>query len=313
MSNRRINRCVGIACIAIGFSACAPTLVNKTADTTTVPEQYANSQDTTNTAKVNWKEYFTDPYLNTLIDTALANNQELNITLQEIEIARNEVRARKGEYLPFVDIRAGGGVEKTARYTSKGANDANTEIEPGKEMPDPLPDFMVGAYATWELDVWHKLRNAKKSAYARFLSSVDGKNFMVTNLIAEIANSYYELLALDNELDNVQKNIDILTNALTIVKLQKEAARVTELAVRRFEAEVLKNQSRLYYIKQDIVETENRINFLVGRYPQPYRSKSPKRLLIWCPASIYARNTLSIVGKPPGHQTGRTGIGSIKA
>lgn len=102
----------------------------------------------------------------------------------------------------------------------------------------------------------------------QYLGTVEGKNFMVTNLIAEIANSYYELLALDNQLENVKKNIDILNDALVIVKLQKEAARVTELAVRRFEAEVLKNQSRQFYIQQDIVETENRINFLVGRYPQ---------------------------------------------
>lgn len=268
MNKRILYHCLGVASIALLFSACAPTLINKSADTTVVPASYGNQTDTLNTAKVPWREYFTDPYLIALIDTALSNNQELNITLQEIEIARNEVRARKGEYLPFVGIQAGTGLEKPSRYTSKGANDATTDIVPGKETPDPLGDFVVGAYATWELDVWHKLRNSKKAAFTRYLSSIDGKNFMVTNLIAEIANSYYELLALDNELDNVQKNIAILNNALSIVKLQKEAARVTELAVRRFEAEVLKNQSRQYYIKQKIVETENRINFLVGRYPQ---------------------------------------------
>lgn len=269
MNKRTIDRYVGAACIAFAFSACAPSLVTKTADTSTVPKRYTTSQDSTNTAKVQWKDYFTDPYLNALIDTALANNQELNITLQEIVIANNEVRARKGEYLPFLGVQGAAGVEKVGRYTSQGANDANTEIMPGKEFPEPLPDYRVGVVANWELDIWRKLRNAKKSAVMQYLATVEGKNFMVTNLIAEIANSYYELLALDNQLVNVRKNIDILNDALEVVKLQKQSARVTELAVRRFEAEVLKNESRQYYILQDIVEAENHINFLVGRYPQP--------------------------------------------
>lgn len=269
MNRISINRYLGVAGIAFVFSACAPSLVNKTADVSTMPEHYSALQDTTNTAKIQWKDYFTDPYLNALIDTAIANNQELNITLQEIVIANNEVRARKGEYLPFVGVKGAAGVEKVGRYTSQGANDANTEIMPGKEFPEPLPDYMVGVVANWELDIWRKLRNAKKSALMQYLSTVEGKNFMVTNLIAEIANSYYELLALDNQLVIVKKNIDILNDALVIVRMQKQAAQVTELAVRRFEAEVLKNESRQYYIQQHIVETENHINFLVGRYPQP--------------------------------------------
>jgi NodT family efflux transporter outer membrane factor (OMF) lipoprotein len=91
---------------------------------------------------------------------------------------------------------------------------------------------------------------------------------MVTNLVAEIANSYYELLALDNQLDIVKKNIEIQTNAFEIVKLQKEAARVNELAVRRFEAQVLNTKSLQYTIQQKITETENHINYLLGRFPQ---------------------------------------------
>lgn len=270
MVNRKIYQYISVACITIVFGACnVPTLVEQKADKD-IPANYKNSsQDTTNTAKIDWKNYFTDPFLNALIDTALKNNQELNITLQEIQIARNEIKARKGEYLPFVGVRGGAGVDKVARYTNIGALEATTNIEPGKEMPEPLPDYMLGAYATWEIDIWKKLRNAKKAAVSRYLSTVDGKNFVVTNLVAEVANSYYELLALDNQLEIVKRNIEIQNNALKIVKLQKSAARVTELAVRRFEAQVLNTKNLQYGIKQQITETENRINFLLGRYPQP--------------------------------------------
>ncbi|EAZ81118.2 TolC family protein [Algoriphagus machipongonensis] len=268
MLKKIINIGLMAAGMAMIVSSCkTPELAQKDVNNQ-VPESFNGSQDTTTSATIAWQDYFKDPYLKALIDTALNNNQELNITLQEIQFAQTEVRARKGEILPSVDIGAGAGVDKVGRYTSQGANDANTEIKPGEEMPEPLQDYMLGANATWEVDIWKKLRNAKKAALTRYLASIEGKNFMVTNLISEISRSYYELLALDNQLEIIQQNIEIQTNALDIVKYQKEAARVTELAVRRFEAQVLDTKSLQFDIQQKIVETENRINFLVGRYPQ---------------------------------------------
>ncbi|UBM59860.1 efflux transporter outer membrane subunit [Marinilongibacter aquaticus] len=269
MTKIKLYRCLGVVCMALVFTACKTPEIAEKKVNKAVPASF-NSQDSTktNSADLNWKDYFTDPYLTALIDTALVNNQELNITMQEIRIAKNEVSARKGEYLPFVNIGGAAGVEKAARYTFQGSNEAETEIKPGKETPEPLPDFMVGAFATWEVDIWHKLRNARKAAVARYLGTINGKNFMVTNLIAEIANSYYELLALDNQLAIVKRNIEIQSNALEIVKLQKQSARVTELAVRRFQAQVLNTRSLQYNIQQRIIETENEINFLVGRYPK---------------------------------------------
>jgi multidrug efflux system outer membrane protein len=270
MRSKNIQRYISIGCMALAFAACKiPALTGRTEQKNT-PAGYNNqSQDTTNTARLQWRTYFTDPYLRTLIDTALQNNQELNVRLQEMVIAQNEIRARKGEYLPFVSGRGAVGVDKVGRYTPQGASEKNIEIAPGKETPEPLTDYLLGVYARWEVDIWHKLRNAKKSAVMRYLASVEGKNFVVTNLVAEVANSYYELLALDNQLDIVRQNIVLQTNALEVVKAQKEATRVTELAVRKFEAEVLNTRSLQYDIQQKITETENHINYLLGRYPQP--------------------------------------------
>ena len=94
---------------------------------------------------------------------------------------------------------------------------------------------------------------------------------MVTNLIAEVSESYYELLALDNLLEIVNQNIDIQSNVLEIVNIEKQATRVTELAVKRFQAQLLGTKSLQYHIQQEIIETENHLNFLLGRYPQPIR------------------------------------------
>jgi len=263
------------ALVPLLFASCAvPSSMIPRAEQDAVPSSFGTSMDTVNSAHVKWREFFTDPNLVALIDTALHNNQELNIVLQEINVSRNEVKARKGEYLPFVNVEGAAGIERAARYTRAGAIDESTEIEPGKAIPAPLPDFLLAANASWEVDIWKKLRNARKSAMFRYLATNEGKNFLVTQLIAEIANSYYELMALDNQLQILQQNIEIQQNALEIVKMEKQAAKVTELAVRRFEAEVLKNQSRLFSIHQLITVTENRINFLVGRFPQPIRRSS---------------------------------------
>ncbi|GGF16441.1 RND transporter [Hymenobacter cavernae] len=247
-----------------------PELVVKN-ESRRVPTSYNNAaaQDTASTGRVQWKQFFTDPNLASLIDTALQNNQELNIALQEIQIARNEVQIRKGEYLPFVGLGARADAARPGRYTLQGATEEEINIKPEHRNPEPLQNYQIGAFASWEVDIWHKLRNARKSAALRYLATVEGRNFTVTNLIAEIANSYYELLALDNQLAIVRQNIELQTNALALVRLQKESARVTELAVQRFEAQVHNTRSLQYNIQQRITETENRINFLTGRYPRP--------------------------------------------
>ncbi|MEG2102638.1 TolC family protein [Flavobacterium sp. FlaQc-28] len=279
---------LGICLTVAGCKAPAPEAAITTS--TPVPESFGTTAPTqdanNNTAALAWKDYFKDQNLVDLIDIALKNNQELNITLQEIEIAKNDIRVKKGLLLPTVGVRAGAGVEKVGRYTSQGAGDASTEIKPGKETPDPLGDFTISAYANWEVDIWKKLRNSKKAALNRYLATVEGKNFVITNLIAEVADSYYELMALDNQLDIVKQTIKLQTNALEIVKIQKQAARATELGVKKFEAEVLTSQSMEFDILQQIKESENKINFLLGRYPQEIKRTSNTNFLSLLPAAV---------------------------
>ncbi|SNR33493.1 TolC family protein [Flavobacterium sp. ov086] len=279
---------LGICLTVAGCKAPAPEAAPTTS--TPVPESFGTTTQTqdanNNTSALVWKDYFKDQNLVDLIDVALKNNQELNITLQEIEIAKNDIRVKKGLLLPTVGVRAGAGVEKVGRYTSQGAGDATTEIKPGVETPDPLGDFTISAYANWEVDIWKKLRNSKKAALNRYLATVEGKNFVITNLIAEVADSYYELLALDNQLDIINQTIKLQSNALEIVKIQKQAARATELGVKKFEAEVLTSKSMEFDIRQQIKEAENKINFLLGRYPQEIKRTSSTNFLSLLPAAV---------------------------
>jgi multidrug efflux system outer membrane protein len=270
MFKRRIYQGLTAASLALAVGACKlPELAQRNPNRTTPATYVGITTDSTNTARTRWRQFFTDPNLVSLIDSALQRNQELNITTQELELARNEIRARTGDYMPSVSIGAGADVAKPGRYTLQGATEERVLIRDDRANPTPLANYQVGLSASWEVDIWHKLRNARKSAATRYLASIEGRNFMITNLIAEMANSYYELLALDNQLAIIQQNIEIQENALRIVKQEKEAARVTELAVKRFEAQVQNTISLQYKTQQRITETENHLNFLAGRYPQP--------------------------------------------
>lgn len=272
--------------ICLAVLSCAPE-IKPLATITPVPESFNASKDTTNISSIPWRRFFTDKNLTDLIDVALKNNQELMITLQEIEIAKSEVKVRKGAQLPTVEYGAGIGVEKVGRYTSTGAGDAATDITPGKPVPDALMNYGLGLSANWEVDIWKKLSNSKKAAVSRYLSTIEGKNFVLTNLIAEVTDSYYELLSLDSQLNIVRQNIKLQENALEVVKIQKEGARATELAVQKFQAEVFASKSLEFETLQRIKESENRINFLLGRYPQEIK-RDGSNFLSLEPAVVHA-------------------------
>ncbi|MDV6030113.1 MAG: TolC family protein [Phycisphaera sp. RhM] len=222
-----------------------------------------------NSARLPQAIFYNDPYLLSLISETLSGNQELRILSEEIRIAYNESYARSGEYRPFVTLGGAAGFEKPGRHTRAGAVEHQLEVAPGTEFPDPLGDFAFGANASWELDIWNRLRNSQRAAAMRYLGTREGRNYIITRVVAEVAENYYRLLALDNRLQILQSTIDIQQQSLKVAKAKKDAGRGTELAVQRFQAEVQKNLSERSLIAQEIVEVENRINFLAGRYPQP--------------------------------------------
>lgn len=231
--------------------------------------------DSHSIATTPFKLFFTDAVLQQLIDTALTKNIDLLSTGQQINIAGNYYNMSKALTIPTLEAVINTQVDRYAFYTMNGIGnyDLNKSNNITKDMriPNTVPDLMIGLRSQWELDVWGKLKNMKKSALARYLGTIKGKLFLQTNIIAEVAYHYYELLGLDFEIDIVKKNIILQQNALEIVKAQKLGGRATELAVLQFEALVYKTRAIEYGVRQQIAETENRLNLLLGRYPQAIR------------------------------------------
>jgi outer membrane protein, multidrug efflux system len=233
-----------------------------------LPTSFADVRDSSSIASINWKTFFRDSLLVGLIDTALKNNLDLLLASQRIEMARAQVRASKGMLLPTINAYLSAGQSKYGLYTMDGAGNITTDITPGQIVPIHLPDYYMGLQTSWELDVWGKLRNKKRAAIARYLGSVEGRNWAVTQLVSELASSYYELLALDSELEIIRETIKLQENALEIITVQKRAASVNELAVEQFEAQLLASKSMEIELLQKIIENESRINLLIGGFPK---------------------------------------------
>jgi outer membrane protein, multidrug efflux system len=184
-------------------------------------------------------------------------------------MARANVRATEGLLRPTVLGGGAASLRKFGLYTMDGAGNATTDITESKLVPVNLPDLFVGLTASWEVDIWKKLRTQREAALARYLASVEAKNWITTNLVADVSVAYYDLLSLDNELDIVRQTIRLQEEAFKIVNLQKQAAAANELAVEQFEAQLLNSQNLEVAILQAITENENFINLLLGRFPQP--------------------------------------------
>jgi len=260
-----------------------------------LPKHFPEQNGGGNVAQINWRNYFSDPRLVALIDTAIGNNQDLKIALQRIETARSSVKLANAAMLPQVSLNLGTGVRKFGLYTMDGAGNASTFIRPGQIVPENLPDFYLGLQSSWEIDIWGKLKSQRQAAVSQYLSSIEGTHYVIANLVADVAIYYNELLALDQELDIVRLTLTKQQEALDIVNLQKEAGRANQLAVQQFSAQLLDTQALEKNLLQQIAERENNLNYLLGRYPQAvprdkaaFFSEMPKQVQTGIPSQLLA-------------------------
>jgi outer membrane protein, multidrug efflux system len=239
----------------------------------TIPQKFNTKSDVSAANLPSIQSFFADSTLMALIDTALVNNFDLQITYQKIELARAGVRFTQGLGKPDLTGNFTIGQRKFGNYTVDGVGNYDTRFSTNLNkkqlIPDPIiPDYYLGVQSSWEIDLWGKLKSQKQSAAARLLASESGKNLLVTALVSEISSAYYELLILDNELDILQENIDLQQKAVELTKILKESGQANQLAVDLLNAQLLSSKSFQIDVKQQIIEAESLINFLLGRYPQ---------------------------------------------
>ncbi len=210
-----------------------------------VPKNYlGQSSDSINMGNIGWKTFFNDAKLINLIDTALVRNYDLRYALQQIEISNAYYSMSRKAVFPSLQLDA-----KYDKLLEK--------------------QYALGLSTSWEIDVWGKYNNTKNASKSRFLASKSGLQFTQTVLISQVAKAYYELLAYDAELDIIERNIKLQSNALDIVRVQNEAGKATSLAVQQFEAQLYSTKAQYNEIRQLIISTETNLNVLLNRAPQP--------------------------------------------
>lgn len=225
-------------------------------DTKGIVRGISNNGDTITIADIPWKEYFTDPDLQVLIAEGLQQNIDLQIALSRIKQAEASLSISDGNRLP--DVSAGFSVDHTR--TSSGDN--------GRDILGYVSNSnKLGFSASWEIDLWGKLASRTKAEYARYLNSFEYKNLVQTGLIANITNGYYNLLALDKQLQITQQTIVLLKESAETMLALKESGQQNAAAVEQSRALLYNTQLSVPVLESRIREQENSICILLGRKP----------------------------------------------
>ncbi|WP_215223458.1 TolC family protein [Echinicola shivajiensis] len=237
----------------------------------TIPEDYGVIQDSVETiAEENWKMFFEDERLKRLISKALENNQDVLKTLERIRIANSQMKVGKLGMLPEISAIAGGSRKKFGDYTMDGVGNYDTNfsdnLSEDQKIPSPYKDYVLGAQFAWELDIWGKFANRKKAAVARWLATEQAANMIKTQLIANVAKLYYEMVGLDEEVIILSKNISYQEMAFNLSKDLKESGKETQLAVDQFEAQLLNSKSLLIQKERELRSVEIALMSLLGTY-----------------------------------------------
>jgi NodT family efflux transporter outer membrane factor (OMF) lipoprotein len=215
--------------------------------------------DTTTIANIPWQNLFADTILNALIREGLYQNLNLKIAIQKIAEADAALGQSKAAFFPSLGLNASAARNKLSV--------ASLDYPPGTVVNAVTTSYQLGLSSSWEADIWGKLSSAKKSAYANLLQTDAAKRAVQTQLIADIANNYYNLLALDEQLEITNETLAFRIKDVETVKALKEAAVVNGAAVVQSEANRYAAEVAIPDLKRAIRETENAIDILVGRAP----------------------------------------------
>lgn len=204
----------------------------------------SESLDTTSIATLSWREMFTDTILQSLIETGLECNTDLNVAQLRVEEAEAALLTAKLSYLPSLGLNGEGGI---SRYDGTSAKTYN-----------------VGATASWELDIFGKLTAAKRGALAALEGSRDYRQAVQTRLIATIADSYYTLASLDAQYEVSGRSLENWQSTVRTLEALKKIGQSDEAGVLQARANVLQLESSIFAIRKSISETENALSAILA-------------------------------------------------
>ncbi len=248
------------------------------------PENFRNasvSKDTASIGDLEWKNFFTEKDIIQLIDSAVTRNNDLQIATKNIEIAQYRFTQSKWGNVPQANL-----------FVTANTNNPSDNSFTGRTLEQALgakhiDDFSTGVSLSWEADIWGKIRNQKKGAFAGYLQSEEVKKALQTTVVANVSSGYYNLLMLDAQLEIAKKNVQLIDSTTTIIKLKFDAGQVTSLAIQQSEAQKLNASQLVPLLEQNIAIQENALSVLTGSFPN-----SKKRSIVL--SAVEVKNNASV-------------------
>ena len=261
-SNRFIYSGIGVVLFAVILAGCSVGKNYKRPDLKT-PQQFGTTVPAgdSSVAAKSWKEFFTDTTLVRLIDKAIAGNYDLQLAIQRIAISQSYAKQAKAAWLPAWNAQASASTSNPSENSLNGISLSNFL------GTNHIEDFTLSTSISWEIDVWGKIRRQKQAALADYLQSFEAGRAVQTQLVAQVANAYYNLLMMDAQLAIAKRNVLLSDSIVQMIQLQKTAGEVTELAVQQAKAQQQNAALLVPQFEQAITLQENGLRLLLGDWP----------------------------------------------
>jgi multidrug efflux system outer membrane protein len=214
-------------------------------------EQATN--DTTTLANLPYTEIFRDTILQGLIREAVAQNLDLKVAYTRIQQSQAYYEQSRAAFQPTLNANAA--VTRFRLSEAQGFGRTNTT------------QYQLGVSSSWEADIWGRLKSSRKAGLATLLQTEAAARAIQTSIVSAVANSYFALLALDQQLAITAQTVNNWDTTVTTMRALKEAAIVTEAAVEQSNAQRYAVEVTIPDLKQSIRETENALSVLIGRPP----------------------------------------------
>ena len=214
--------------------------------------------DSTSLGNLSWDKLFTDPILQGHIKKGLQNNLDIRIAMQTIEAANANMKQGKAGYFPTLNL----GADWTHQILSR-----NSQF--GRLLQDRTVDqYQMTGNLSWEADIWGKIRSNKRATNASYLQTIAAQQAVQTQLVSDIASTYFQLMALDAQLKVVDSTLVNRNESIETIKALKDAGNVNEVGVKQTEAQLYATQIIKEDLKNNIIILENTMSILLGEAPR---------------------------------------------
>ncbi|WP_257668855.1 TolC family protein [Parapedobacter tibetensis] len=241
---------------------------------TALPDSYRNATPTMDDAidslgitALSRADFFAEKGLLALIDTAIAKNNDLQLAIKNLEVAQQLLKQAKMAYLPTVGLSV---VASSTRPSNNSLNGLSLNQFLGSKH---IEDYSAGASLSWEVDIWGKIRSQKAAALASYLQTEEAQKAVQTQLVANVAQAYYNLLMLKEQLSIAKRNLSLNDTTLTLIRHQYEVGEASLLAIEQAEAQQLAAAELVPVFEQEINLQENALNILLGNMPDSVETR----------------------------------------